>query len=95
MESTNVVRVTIFGQEYVIKTSANPQYIKDVAAYVNSKMNEIKESGLDVDSQQLKIAVLASMNITDELFSIRSESSKFVDVMGKKTSHILELVNQK
>ena len=95
MESTNVVRVTIFGQEYVIKTSANPQYIKDVAAYVNSKMNEIKESGLDVDSQQLKIAVLASMNITDELFSIRSDSGKFVDVMERKTSHILELVKQK
>ena len=95
MESTNVVRVTIFGQEYVIKTSANPQYIKDVAAYVNSKMNEIKESGLDVDSQQLKIAVLASMNITDELFSIRSDSDKFVDVMERKTSHILVLVKQK
>ena len=95
MESTNIVRVTIFGQEYVIKTSANPQYIKDVAAYVNSKMNEIKESGLDVDSQQLKIAVLASMNITDELFSIRSDSGKFVDVMERKTSHILELVKQK
>ena len=95
MESTNVVRVTIFGQEYVIKTSANPQYIKDVAAYVNSKMNEIKESGLDVDSQQLKIAVLASMNITDELFSIRNDSGKFVDVMERKTSHILELIKQK
>ena len=95
MESTNVVRVTIFGQEYVIKTSANPQYIKDVAAYVNSKMNEIKESGLDVDSQQLKIAVLASMNITDELFSIRNDSGKFVDVMERKTSHILKLIKQK
>ena len=54
----------------------------------------IKESGLDVDSQQLKIAVLASMNITDELFSIRNDSGKFVDVMVKKTSHILELIKQ-
>tara|TARA_B100001123_G_scaffold315095_1_gene352688 strand:- start:522 stop:809 length:288 start_codon:yes stop_codon:yes gene_type:complete len=95
MESANVVRVTIFGQEYVIKTSADPKYIKDVAAYVNSKMNEIKDSGLDVDSQQLKIAVLASMNITDELFSIRNNSNEFANVIEGQTNHILELVNQK
>ena len=95
MESTNVVRVTIFGQEYVIKTSANPQYIKDVAAYVNKKMNEIKESGLDVDSQQLKIAVLTSMNITDELFSIRNDSSDLINAINEKSHHISELVNNK
>ena len=95
MESTNIVRVTIFGQEYVIKTSANPQYIKDVAAYVNKKMNEIKESGLDVDSQQLKIAVLASMNITDELFSIRNDSSDLTNTINEKSNHILELINNK
>jgi phenylalanyl-tRNA synthetase beta subunit len=34
---SNVVRVNILGQEYVMKTSANPQYIKDVAKYVNDK----------------------------------------------------------
>ena len=95
MESANIVRVTIFNQEYVIKTSANPQYIKDVAAYVNKKMNEIKESGLDVDSQQLKIAVLASMNITDELFSIRNDSSDLINTISEKSNHILELVNNK
>lgn len=95
MEASNIVRVTIFGQEYVIKTSADPQYIKDVAAYVNDKMNEIKDSGLDVDSQQLKIAVLASMNITDELFDLRKESNDLINEVENKTNHILEIVNQK
>ena len=94
MGTSNIVRVTIFGQEYVIKTSANPQYIKDVAAYVNDKMNEIKDSGLDVDSQQLKIAVLASMNITDELFDIRKESNDLINEIEKKTNNILEIVEQ-
>ena len=94
MGTSNIVRVTIFGQEYVIKTSANPQYIKDVAAYVNDKMNEIKDSGLDVDSQQLKIAVLASMNITDELFDIRKESNDLINEIEKKTNNILEIVDQ-
>lgn len=94
MGTSNIVRVTIFGQEYVIKTSANPQYIKDVAAYVNDKMNEIKDSGLDIDSQQLKIAVLASMNITDELFDIRKEGNDLINEIEKKTNNILEIVEQ-
>ena len=63
---SNVVRVNILGQEYVMKTSANPQYIKDVAKYVNDKMDEIKETGIDSSSQQLNIGVLACMNITAE-----------------------------
>ena len=32
---SNVVRVNILGQEYVMKTSADPKYIQDVAKYVN------------------------------------------------------------
>ena len=57
---SNVVRVNILGQEYVMKTSADPKYIQDVAKYVNEKMDEIKQSGVDSSSQQLKISVLGA-----------------------------------
>ena len=40
MASSNVVKVNILGQEYVISTSADPRYIKEVAAYMNIKMEE-------------------------------------------------------
>ena len=39
------------------------------ADYVNSKTEEIIESGLDPKTQQLQIAVLACLNIADEHFS--------------------------
>ena len=32
---SNVVRVNILGQEYVVKTSANPIYFQKIADYVN------------------------------------------------------------
>ena len=67
---SNVIRVNILGQEYVMKTSADPKYIQNVAKYVNEKMDELKESGVDSSSQQLKIAVLACMNITAEVFDV-------------------------
>ena len=65
-----VLKVKILGQDYVVRSSAGQKYLNDVSAYVNEKMEEIMASGID-DSQQLRIAVLAAMNITDELFSYK------------------------
>ena len=92
---SNVVRVNILGQEYVMKTSANPKYIQDVAKYVNEKMDEIKESGIDPSSQQLKISVLACMNITAELFDIKSKSKDVVSRVENQALKISEYIDKK
>ena len=92
---SNIVRVNILGQEYVMKTSANPKYIQDVAKYVNEKMDEIKESGVDPSSQQLKISVLACMNITAELFDIKSKSKDVVSRVESQALKISEYIDKK
>ena len=92
---SNVVRVNILGQEYVMKTSANPQYIQDVAEYVNKKMDEIKASGVDSSSQQLKISVLACMNITAELFDIKLKSRDVVSKVENQALKISEYIDKK
>ena len=95
MASSNVVKVNILGQEYVISTSANPKYIKEVAAYMNEKMEELKDSGIDANSQQLKIAVLAGMNITDELFAQKAKQKEMIDTVEAKTIAITDFVESK
>jgi len=95
MPASNVVKVNILGQEYVISTSADPRYIKEVAAYMNEKMEELKNSGIDANSQQLKIAVLAGMNITDELFAQKVNQKKLIDTVEAKTIAITEFVESK
>ena len=89
-----VVKVNILGQDYVIRSVAGQKYLEQVAEYVNKKMEEIKESGID-DSQQLRIAVLAAMNITDELFAHRKEKKKFVDKVEAKTIAITAFINNR
>ena len=92
---SNVVRVNILGQEYVMKTSADPKYIQDVAKYVNEKMDEIKQSGVDPSSQQLKISVLACMNITAELFDIKSKSKVAISKVEDQALKISEYIDKK
>ena len=89
-----VLKVNILGQDYVIRSSAGQKYLNEVSAYVNEKMEEIKASGID-DSQQLRIAVLAAMNITDELFSYKKEKQKFVDKVEAKTLAITEFIDNR
>ena len=89
-----VVKVKIFGQDYVVRSAAGQKYLEKVAAYVNEKMEEIKASGID-DSQQLRIAVLAAMNITDELFSYKKDKKKFVEKVEAKTHAINEFIENR
>ena len=89
-----VLKVNILGQDYVVRSSAGQKYLNEVSAYVNQKMEEIKESGID-DSQQLRIAVLAAMNITDELLSYKKEKQKFVDKVEAKTHAITEFIDNR
>ena len=89
-----VIKVKILGQDYVVRSSAGQKYLNEVSVYVNGKMEEIKASGID-DSQQLRIAVLAAMNITDELFSFKKEKQKFVDKVEAKTLAITEFIDNR
>ena len=89
-----VVKVNILGQDYVVRSTAGQKYLEQVAKYVDDKMEEIKASGID-DSQQLRIAILAAMNITDELFTYRKEKKKFVDKVEAKTISITEFIENR
>jgi cell division protein ZapA len=70
-EDQNVIKVQIFGGEYKIRGQADPDYIAEVARYVDSKMREINEK-LSVATLG-KVAILASLNLADELFKERRD----------------------
>jgi cell division protein ZapA len=69
MDSKNMVQVQIFGHSYTIRGEADQAYILSVAAYVDRKMREVTEK-LPVEALS-KVAILASLNIADELFKER------------------------
>ena len=89
-----VIKVNILGQDYVVRSTAGQKYLEQVAKYVDDKMEEIKASGID-DSQQLRIAILAAMNITDELLTYKKEKKKFVDKVEAKAIAITEFIENR
>ena len=65
MRETASVTVEIYGQSYTLKGGADPDYVQDVAAFVDERMKEVSENSSVASAT--KVAILAAVNIADEL----------------------------
>jgi cell division protein ZapA len=65
------VTVRIYGEEYVIRGYARPDYIEGIAAYVDKKMQIMGQKNPHLPIS--KTAVLAALNIADELFKLQED----------------------
>jgi len=63
-----LVPVQIFGQRYPIRSALDPQYVQELANYVDERMRAAADQSPAGDS--LRLAVLAALNIADEAFRI-------------------------
>jgi cell division protein ZapA len=66
---TGAVVVEIYDQIYQLR-GTDPAYIERLANVVDGKMRAVASHGATVDS--LRVAVLASLNIADELVTLRA-----------------------
>jgi len=72
-------RVTICGEDYTIRSDSPPDHTRAVAAYVDAKITEVLESAAVVESH--KAAILAALQITDELFEARKGQEEVAGAM--------------
>jgi len=73
MSQTRVVHVDIQGQRYAIKSALDAKYVADIAAFVDGRLDLAGRELATSDS--VRIAVIAALNIADELFRARLESA--------------------
>lgn len=92
-EHSSLVRVSIFGQEYTVKAPADASYIKNIAEYVDKKMREV-QGGLSSEQSSTRIAILAAMNITDELFNSRRDKDISAEDVEDKITSLIEMIEE-
>ena len=83
MEQKNKASVEIFGEEYTMRGEAAPDYMTMLANYIDKKMKNIanRQPQLSVT----KIAVLAALNIADELSKLQEDYDSLVKIVdGEK-----------
>ncbi len=92
-DQSSLVRVSIFGQEYTVKAPADASYIKNIAEYVDTKMREV-QGGLSSEQPSTRIAILAAMNIADELFNSRRDKDVTEDDIEDKITSMIEMIEE-
>ena len=92
-KESNQVSISIFGQEYSVKAPADPEYIKKIGEYLDGKMREV-QSGFTTTQSSTRIASLAAMNITDELFNSRQSGESEDTEVEQKITSLIELIDE-
>jgi len=86
------MKIEIYDQMYSVQADQNEEYLKELAAYVDSKMRTVAEATRTVDT--LKVAVLAALNIADEMFTLRQRQEKIEGPLRKRVEKCVSLVEK-
>jgi cell division protein ZapA len=89
--SSRVIHVEIHGQRYAIKSDLEPQYIAELAGYLDEKMRATSREL--ASSDPLRVAVIAALNVADELFHLRQDSQGADTRLRARAAEIERLVD--
>ncbi|MEW6725018.1 MAG: cell division protein ZapA [Bacillota bacterium] len=70
-DDRNRVAVTIYGEEYTLKSSASQEYVLKLAELVDRKMREVGEANPKLGIS--RVAVMAALRLADDLLRLRDE----------------------
>jgi cell division protein ZapA len=86
------LKIEIYDQSYSVSADGNEEHLQELAAYVDAKMREVATATRMVDS--LKVAVLASLNIADELFALRTRQQEIDGPLRQRVEKCVALVEK-
>lgn len=92
-ESTDVVSIKLMDREYHIKCPPEKLAdLQDAANYLDSKLRETSENtkALNID----RIIMIAALNITNELISLKHQKNSYIDSMNLRIQEIQNKIDQ-
>jgi len=84
-ETDQSISVEIYDQVYNLR-GTDPTYIQHLARLVDAKMRAVSAQGGTVDS--LRVAVLASLNIADDLICAREHYNALANSISKSETNM-------
>ncbi len=93
MEEKSATTVEILGREYRIRGSADGDYVREVARFVDARLREVSRGAAGQPPD--RVAVLAAINIADELFQLRRAASDEMMSIERRTEGLISLIDEK
>jgi cell division protein ZapA len=86
------MKVEIYDQVYNVAGDLDPEYVEQLAKYVDQRMRQIARGTGAIDS--IKVAVLAALSIADELHSLRQSREKNEAALRANAERCLKLIDR-
>jgi len=92
LEASPTIKVEIYDQAYTVRSDGDPEYLKQLAEYVDQRMREISSGTLTVDSR--KVAILAALYIADELHQLRRSHEAADEQLATRSAECSEMLDR-
>ena len=91
-QESTLVPVVIMGQTYKVRAEEDVAYIEELARFVDTKMRTIADA--TGTSESLKIAILAALNIADELFKAEERERLSDEDIANRVDELVKTLEQ-
>jgi len=98
-QEKTMMEVTIFGQTMKIRGDADPELTMKLAEYVDQKMRDAVPSPMTLSNvlyneRLARVAILAALNIAEELFQLRADKETEKNLIEEKAGALLSLLEK-
>lgn len=83
------VQVEIHGQVYSLRGAGDSAHIRELAAFVDSKMKEVEKGTGTVEPH--RVAILAALTIADEFYRLRKSFGELELAADNAAKRLLDL----
>ena len=91
-EQDSLVPVVIMGQTYKVRAEEDVAYIEELARFVDTKMRSIADATGTAES--LKVAILAALNIADELFKAEEREKTSDEELAGRVHELVKTLDK-
>jgi cell division protein ZapA len=82
------IAVEIYGQRYNVRGEGDATYLTELARFVDQRMHEVATQVSSLDP--VKIAILAALNIADELWRSRKQQEDAAELWMERTEELAD-----
>ncbi len=89
---TKTLEVEVFGHRFSLQGEGDDAYVQELAQYVDDQMRTLAKQTRT--STPAKLAILAAINITDQLFQQQRQGDSGEVEMERRAQLLLETIDQ-
>jgi len=85
------VEISVLGQTLTVRTDASPDYLRQLAAYLEERVSALTRSGM---KDPLAAMTLAALDITDELFRAGYDQHRQDGDVNQRIGALVEMLDR-